>query len=173
MRSELTGAVGEPVVLNLRKNRTRELPTESSKNRYDSRIFFSFLIIDYLYVQTYVKFVNCDCHINSNHFLLSISMHRKPYFHSRNRVMIIHVDDCVFPSILQKWDKLLTNYIILTYVQKGRKIVEFKNFKIVTFRCHFYFERVVGGIKHKVMKRFFINQSIFDQYPENMLNIDD
>lgn len=48
--SELTGAVGEPVVLNLRKNRTRELPTESSKNEYDSRIFFSFLFIDYLYV---------------------------------------------------------------------------------------------------------------------------
>lgn len=57
----------------------------------------------------------------------------------------------------------------------GRKIVEFKIFKIVTFRCHFHFERVVGGIKHKVMKRFFINQSIFDQYPENMFykNIDD
>lgn len=57
----------------------------------------------------------------------------------------------------------------------GRKIVEFKVFKIlvVTFRCHFYFERVMGGIKHKVMKRFFINQSIFDQYPENMLNIND
>lgn len=30
MIPELTGTVGEPVVLNLRKNRTRELPTESS-----------------------------------------------------------------------------------------------------------------------------------------------
>lgn len=91
-------------------------PSQVRIDMIQLRIFFSFLIIDYLYVLTYVKFVNCDCHINSNHFLLSISMHRKPYFHSRNRVMIIHVDDCVFPSILQKWDKLLTNYIILTYV---------------------------------------------------------